>query len=646
MAGAASDDDDERSLDHLPSALLASIISKLDLSSICSIASTCKTFNSSASHVLSFLPNFHLLDVAPSVDLLKPLLPPNPYLRSLKIDCSRLNDSSINHLIQPSLHDIFLLNCEDFTGELMSAIGKHCKDLRSLYLGSLAEKRMHGIYRSDLEQLLGGCSLLESLSLMFNVSVDPSYIAQVWLMTSTHLTTLEIGYVPSETVIESLSPTSEESPHPLPHMRPSVFPSIQKLCLSVNYITDALVDTISKCLISLTHLDLRDAPMTEPTVLLDLTNSGLQQINQTGKLKHLSLVRSQEYLQTSFRRVNDLGIMLMADKCSHMESISLGGFCRVTDTGVRAILHQCSTLQKLKLCHGTQLTDLVFHDISATSLALTSVSLRWCSLLTDHAIVHLACNMDLRVLDLRVCRNIGDEGLKAIGSLRKLLILLLDGSDITDTGLSYLGKRVMTSLVSLSIRGCRRLTDKCIGSIFNGTCGRALQNLDLSNIPNLTDNGILLLAKSKATISELRLRECPRIGDISVMALASMQLDDGGWHGSRLRLLDLYECKGITSLSFRWFKKPYFPRLRWFGLTGSVNRDLVDALARSRPFLHLLLRGEELGSRCCDSLDGLEYREYEEFDELEQWMDEGEQGDFDYDEMEEGEENEFEGMEV
>lgn len=627
----------------LPSALLASIIAKLDLSSICSVAATCKTFKVCAAQVLSFLPNFHLLDLAPSVDLLKPLLPPNPHLRSLKVDCSRLDDSSIAQLIRPSLHEICLHNCQDFTGELLSAIGNQCKNLRSLYLSSVAEKGARGIDMSDFEKLLGGCSLLESLSLMFDVSLDPSYFAQLWLMASTHLTSLEIGYIPSGTVIEALTPIPG-LPQPPAQILPSVLPSIQKLCLVVDYVTDTLVGTISECLASLTHLELRDAPVWEPAIEFDLTNSGFQLINQSGKLKHLSLVRSQENLQTYFRRVNDLGVLLMADKCSLMESISLGGFCRVTDTGIRAILHQCSSLQKLKLSHGAKLTDLVFHDISATSLSLTNVSLRWCSLLTNHAIVHLAYNMDLRVLDLRVCRNIGDEALRAIGSLRKLMILLLDGSDISDTGLSHLGKKVMGSLVSLSIRGCRRLTDKCIHSIFNANSGKTLQSLDLSNIPNLTDNGILLLAKSRASISELRLRECSRIGDISVVALASMQVEDGGWHGSRLQLLDLYDCRGITPLAFKWFKKPHFPRLRWLGLTGSLNRDLVDALGRSRPFLHMACRGEELGTRYCDSLDGLDFRDYEELDESEQWMLEDE-GEIDYEEMEE-EENDVQHMEL
>ncbi|KAJ1436337.1 Leucine-rich repeat [Sesbania bispinosa] len=610
----------EVSLDQLPHALLATIMTKLDIASICSLASTSSTFRSCAQHILSFLSNFHLLDIAPSGDLLRPLLPPNPYLKSLKLDCGRLDDSAIALFLKPSLHELCLHNCADFSGKLLSEIGTQCKDLRSLYLGSVAEKRGRAIHISDLEELLSGCSQLEALILMFDVSLFLRHnFARVWASASEKLTSLEIGYISSVTVTELLSPNlgAHQS---LNLVQPSILPRIQKLCLSVDYITDAMVATISRGLIFLTHLDLRDAPLIEPRITFDLTNAGLQQINQLGRLKHLSLIRSQEFLITYFRRVNDLGLLLMADKCANMESICLGGFCRVTDTGFKTILHSCSRLYKLKVTHGTQLTDLVFHDISATSLSLTHVSLRWCNLLSNHAVLSLASNKELKVLDLRDCRSLGDEALQAIGTLPKLKILLLDGSDITDAGLSYLRPSVINSLYALSLRGCKRLTDKCITVLFDGCGMLELRELDLSNLPNLSDNGVLLLAKSRIPLFELRMRQCPLIGDTSIMALASMLVDEARSHGSSLRLLDLYNCGGITQLAFRWLKKPYFPRLKWLGVTGSVNRDMVDALARSRPFLHVAHHGEELGADPYDISDGLYTHDYDEVDEFEQWL--------------------------
>ncbi|PIN25712.1 hypothetical protein CDL12_01506 [Handroanthus impetiginosus] len=576
-------------LDHLPAALVATIMTKLDVPSVLSLASTCKAFRSCAAHILGFLSNFHLPDVSPSIDY------------------NSGNDGGL--LSTNSSH--FHLTC----AELLR------KDLKEfLYLSSLAEKRGRSVDVLHLEELLSGCTHLETLILMFDASIFLRHnFARVWALASSKLKSLEIGYISSVMVTELLSPAV--GPHQSPnHPRPSILPNIEKLCLSVDYITDTMVSTISRNLTSLTHLDLRDSPIMEPRTAFDLTNIGLQQINAHGKLKHLCLIRSQEIAPTYFKRVNDLGILLMADKCSAMESICLGGFCQVTDTGYKTILHSCSKLYKLRVYHGTHLTDLVFHDITATSLSLTHVSLRWCNLLTNLAVSCLASNKDLTMLDLRDCRNLGDEALRAINTLPKLKTLLLDGCDISDVGLSYLKKGLMKSLVSLSVRGCKRLTDRCISSLFDRNSNLELRELDLSNLPNLSDAGVLLLAKSRIPISELRMRQCPHIGDTSVMALASMQVDENLWRGSTLKLLDLYNCGGITQLAFRWLKKPYFPRLRWLGVTGSLNRDIVDALARSRPYLHVVTRGEELGADQWDDLDSGYLQDYEEFDEFEEWL--------------------------
>ncbi|CAL1372890.1 unnamed protein product [Linum trigynum] len=616
---AAEAEGEGKRLDRLPEALVCTIMSKLDVGSICSVASTCRAFRASASHLFAFIPNFHLLEIALSIDLLRRLLPRNPYLRSLKLDCERLDDSAISLLSQPALQELYVHNCSDFTGKLLSQIASNCADLRCLYLGSVAEKRGRAIHISDLEDLLSRCKQLEALVLMFDVSLFFSHnFAPIWASASQKLECLEIGYVSSVMVTELLAPNlAPKSPNSL---QPSILPGIQKLILSVDSITDIMVATISNGLLSLTHLDLRDAPFTEPTIVTDLTNSGLELVNQHGKLKHLSLIRSQQYLITYFRRVNDLGLLMMADKCANLESISLGGFCRVTDSGFKTILHSCSRLYKLKVCHGTHLTDLVFHDISATSLSLTHVSLRWCYLLTSHAIGNLVSNMQLKVLDLRECKSLGDEALKSIGTLPELKALRLDGMDISDFGLSSLRERVIKSLTSLSLRGCKRLTDRAITVLFKDTSNLELQELDLSNIPSLSDEGILSLARSRVPVSELRIRQCPLIGDASIMALASMQVDDDQRHGNCLRLLDLYNCGGITQLAYKWLKNPYFPRLRWLGIAGSVNRDIIDALARNRPFLRVTCHGEEIGPEHWDNVDGSYAQEFDEVDGIGGWL--------------------------
>jgi len=110
-----------------PAPVTSSPFSPLSTSSYPSLSSPSSLF---------FFPNFPISfssffqDTAPSGDLLRPLLPPNPYLTTLKLDCSRLDDSAIAFLLKPSLHDLSLHNCADFSGRLLSEIGNRCKDLR------------------------------------------------------------------------------------------------------------------------------------------------------------------------------------------------------------------------------------------------------------------------------------------------------------------------------------------------------------------------------------------------------------------------------------------------------------------------------------------------------------------------------------
>ncbi|KAJ3681925.1 hypothetical protein LUZ60_014498 [Juncus effusus] len=575
---------------HLPSTVLATILSYLDIRSIVSASAACRALRDSAASTLSFLPAFHLLEFGLDVDFLRRLLPPNSSLRSVRLDCSRLDDLAIPYLVRPSLSELYLLNCANLSGRILSDLGANCRDLRTLSLYSLSESRGVEISFSNLEDLLNGCSQLESLSMALDFSVfnDPKF-NQIWSLASQKLNSLEIGYIPITMLLDLLTTVSKPQITKTPF-----FPSLQQLILSVDYITDQLVYSISNALPFLTHLDLQDAPIVEPSPFSDLTNTGLQQINKHGKLTHISLIRSQEFLYTSFKRVNDLGFLMMADTCKKLESISLTGFSRVTDAGFRAIIHSCLGLRKLRVSHGNNLTDLVFHDISATSLSLTHVSLRWCKLLTDLGIKRLSFNKDLNVLDLRDCRSLGDEALNALSNLPELQVLLLDNTDISDQGISYLGLG-SSPLVTLSLRGCKKLTNSCIPSLLIGSIKSTLQSLDLSRVPNITDEGILSLARTRVPLTELRLRECTKIGDISIMALASMQFE-GEIYGSSIRLLDMFECGGITPLAFRWFKKPYFPRLRWLGVKGCLNRDMVDALARSRKFLGVKCRGEEIGT--------------------------------------------------
>ncbi|KAH7287208.1 hypothetical protein KP509_32G043700 [Ceratopteris richardii] len=330
------------------------------------------------------------------------------------------------------------------------------------------------------------------------------------------------------------------------------------------------------------------------------------------------LTRSQVSYPATFKRVEDLGFLFLAEKCSKLESIKLAGFSRISDASCREILHSFPNLHTFELLRSPRVTDLTFRDFSVISTKLMSVALVSCNLISNSSVKQLSYCRDLKSLNLKGCKSIGDGGLGAIATLEKLETLNLTGTDVSDMGLSTLG-RGRTPLVFLSLYGCQRISDDGVACLVEGSISQTLQDLDLSNIPSLTDRAVLKLVHSGMKIVELRMRNCCNIGDTSLIALASMTCRGCGFGGS-LRSLDLFNCKALTSLSIRWLRKPYFPRLRCLGLSWNIlSQSVVDLLHQEHP--HLRVLGYDLDFNGPDGEEIYQYStDYGREDELERWM--------------------------
>ena len=404
-------------------------------------------------------------------------------------------------------------------------------------------------------------------------------------------------------------------------MQPKAFPlqKLQKLSLDLDRLTDSLVLLISQNMPHLLDLELQDQPSEEPLLAFDLTTTGIQHLGALSNLQRLVLVRNQDYYCSTFKRVEDLGFLLLAERCRKLEMIRMGGFSRISDATCRQILHSFPKLQTFELLKSPRVTDLTFRDFSAVPITLVSITLASCRLISDFAVRELSYCKNLESLNLKGCKCVGDGGLTAITGLSKLKTLNLSGLDISDKGLITFGKG-RTPLVSLSLRGCQRVSDAGIAGLVAGSISHTLECIDLSNVSSLTDRAVLELIHSGVQIVDLRLRDCVGIGDSSVIALASMTFKGCGFGGT-LRLLDLWNCKGLTLLSFGWFKKPYFPRLRWLGLGwNSVSKSVLDSLSQGRPYLRILDHGHELDGYAAEEVYNCRPPFYEEEDELERWL--------------------------
>jgi len=383
---------------------------------------------------------------------------------------------------------------------------------------------------------------------------------------------------------------------------------LQSLSLVLDRITDELLVLIAGNLHLLVELCLEDKPVEEPSLHNDLTNSGLLSLGFCQNLKRLSLTRSKENCPSSFRRVNDVGILLLAEKCKELESVRLAGFSKVTDAGYASILHSCKNLKRFEIVNAFFLSDLAFHDLADAPRSLVDVRLISCNLLTSEAAESLSFCPNLEMLNLSGCKSIADRGLKSISKLRKLTTLDLSGADITDSGLSALGMG-SSPIASLCLRGCKRITDRGMSLLLQGesSVSKTLATLDLGYMPGISDRAITLVAEVCRELTSLCIRNCFFVSDVSIKALGSLE----GFSGERraIRRLDLYNCCGLSVNSFEHLAHPFFVRLRWLGvgntrLSGKGKEKLVE-LSRDRPGLSICMSGCEM---CCNV--GWQFHEY------------------------------------
>lgn len=379
----------------------------------------------------------------------------------------------------------------------------------------------------------------------------------------------------------------------------SFLQTLQNLSLVLDVISDKLVLSITKVLPYLLELHLKDRPEKEPTPSVDLTNVGLQSLGSCCHLKTLFLTRSRRNCQTSFKRVSDIGMFLLSEACRNLESVGLSGFSKVSDAGFASILHSSPKLKKFEVRNAALLSDLTFHGFSNAPSPLEEVKLVSCNNITSETVMNLSFKKSLELLNLGGCWSVADMGVKSITSLNKLICLDLAGADITDTALSALSQG-SSPIKTLSLRGCKRVTDKGILTLFHGggTAAKTLSILDLGQMPGITDVAIEAVAFAGNAITELCIRACFYVTDSSMRTLAKKgQLGDG--KNLPLRKLDLFDCIGLSSASVALFKKPTFRGLWWLGVGGNLldERGIGAFLdvSMDRPWLAVCTVGCEMG---------------------------------------------------
>lgn len=188
----------------------------------------------------------------------------------------------------------------------------------------------------------------------------------------------------------------------------------------------------------------------------------------------------------------------LANSLSHLKnvanlrSLSLQGCKRITDADL-SILRLAPHLESLDLTGCAQITDKAFEGLSIPRLRW--LKLEGCPNLTDKALAFVAQCTDLKGLILSGCGRITDASMSVIAHCRCLQSLWLDDcSNLSDSGLNQLGMARLSSLESLSLKNCQRLTDMvlyhlrpCTGIKYLGLqgCSRIEAPIGLQHYDNL-----------------------------------------------------------------------------------------------------------------------------------------------------------------
>ncbi|XP_024089803.2 F-box/LRR-repeat protein 2 isoform X4 [Pongo abelii] len=284
-------------------------------------------------------------------------------------------------------------------------------------------------------------------------------------------------------------------------------------------------------------------------------------------------------------------------------------------------------LRALGQVAGLQLQELSLHscrDLSTEAVAtlcfqqpgLTSLDLSGCSELTDGALLAVSRGLrHLRRLSLGKLQRLTDAGCTALGGLQELQSLdmaeccLVRGRELAQALSSVHGAPsqlaslslahcsslksrpelehqasgtkdpcpepqgpsllMLRALQELDLTACSKLTDASLAKVLQFP---QLRQLSLSLLPELTDNGLVVVARGCPSLEHLALSHCSRLSDkgwaqaasswprlqhlnlSSCSQLTEQTLDAIGQACRQLRVLDVAMCPGINMAAVRRFQ--------------------------------------------------------------------------------------------
>lgn len=285
------------------------------------------------------------------------------------------------------------------------------------------------------------------------------------------------------------------------------------------------------------------APLWKVLDLREMNNAGDRMIAA------LSLLRYQNVEEINLEFAQNIEDKhLMSLKCMPLqraECINLNACQKVTDSGVEAVTVACPKLKSFSIYWNVRVTDLGVEYLVKNCNQIVSLNLSGCKNLTDQSL-NLIANYykELKHLNLTRCVKLTDNGLTQI----------LKSCE----SIEYLNLYADSSFTDKSYKEISHLTE--------------LKFLDLCGAQNLSDEGLLSIAKCRKLVS-LNLTWCVHVTDVAVKAIAQNCLS--------LEFLSLFGITGVTDTSLETLSKFSSQNLTTLDVNGCINikkRSKVELL--------------------------------------------------------------------
>jgi EIN3-binding F-box protein len=280
----------------------------------------------------------------------------------------------------------------------------------------------------------------------------------------------------------------------------------------------------------------------------DLTLSRLTTVRERGfwVMANAAGLRNLECMSvTSCSGVTDLALASIAKFCPNLKQLYLRRCGHVSDAGLKAFTESAKLFEKLQLeeCNRVTLVGILAFLLNC-SQKFRALSLVKCMGIRDicSAPAQLPLCGSLRFLTIKDCPGFTDASLAVVGMICPQLeqVDLSGLGEITDNGLLLLIRSSEAGLDKVVLRGCKNVTDVAVSSLVKAN-GKSLKKVSFDGCSKITDASLFAISESCTKLAELDLSNC-MVSDYGVALLASAK-------HLKLRVLSLSGCLKVTEKS-------------------------------------------------------------------------------------------------